>query len=43
MVLDEYAWEEDKAIFYLGIAMTIGGILSMGCYLAINKLVQRFE
>ena len=42
MCLDEFGWTDSEAVLYLGIAMTVGGIIAMGCFLSVGPLAKRY-
>ena len=41
MAMDEYAWTEEDAVLYMGLATSFGAILSMLSYLAVAPLSRR--
>ena len=43
LAIDQWGWEEEEAILYLGITMACGGVLSGVCYACIGPLAKRFD
>ena len=43
LAIDQWGWSQEDAIFYLGITMAAGGILSGLCFATIGPLSKRFD
>ncbi|TRY68880.1 hypothetical protein TCAL_11023 [Tigriopus californicus] len=43
LCIDQFGWTESEAILYLGIAMSVGGIISVICFATVGPLSKRFD
>lgn len=42
LTMDQFAWNKSEAMYYMGILMSIGGILAIICFAMINPLCRWF-
>ena len=42
LVMDQFGWSESDAILYLGIMMTVGGIVCVVAFVSVGPLARRF-
>ena len=43
LAIDQWGWTQQDAIFYLGITMAVGGVLSGLCFATIGPLSKKFD
>ncbi|CAF2740123.1 MSFD8 [Lepeophtheirus salmonis] len=43
LCMDNFAWSEETTVFYLGIIMSSGGVMSFICFLTIPPLSKKFD
>nr|XP_040579038.1 uncharacterized protein LOC121127673 [Lepeophtheirus salmonis] len=43
LCMDQFAWSEEKTVLYLGIIMSVGGIISLICFFTIAPLSKRID
>ncbi len=43
LTMDQFGWTESEAVMYLGISMACGGLLSLGTFVSIGRLAQRWK
>lgn len=41
--MDQYAWTKAEALYYVGILMTVGGLIACGAFVLIGPLCKRYR